>query len=145
MLSQMKNNRIEYSSQILQEYKEYYENLLRTGHSERAEETQLECKVEKEFQQISKRQGDRKERTTQIIIRKAIRKITNKKAPGRLGCKTGWIKEGGEEMVKSLYIFFRRIKTENQIPKQWHLTTVKSVYNVRVRETFKRIKVGYFW
>ena len=145
MLSQMKNNRIEYSFQILQEYKEYYENLLRTGHSETAEETQLECKVEKEFQQISKRQGDKKERTTQNIIRKAIRKMTNKKAPDRLGCKTGWIKEGGQEMVKILYILFRRIKTENHIPKQWHLTAVKSVYNVRVRGTFKRIKVGCFW
>ena len=75
--------------------KEHYKNLLGTGHSETAEETQLECKVEKEFQQISKRQGDKKERTTQNIIRKAIRKMTNKKAPDRLSCKTGWIKEGG--------------------------------------------------
>ena len=30
-------------------------------------------------------------------------------------------------MVKSLYILFNRIKIENQIPRQWQLTTVKSI------------------
>ena len=68
MLSKMKNNRIEYSFQILEEYKEYYENLLRTRQSETAEETQLQCKVEKEFHHISNRHGDKKEKITQIIV-----------------------------------------------------------------------------
>ena len=45
--------------------------------------------------------------------------MKNKKAADRLGWKAEWIKEGGEEMVKSLYILFNRIKIENQIPKQW--------------------------
>ena len=57
--------------------------------------------------------------------------MKNKKAAGRLGWKAEWIKEGGEEMVKSLYILFNRIKTESQITKKWKLTTV-------------RIKEGYF-
>ena len=43
-----KNNRIESSSQILEEYKKY-ENLLKTRQLETAEETQIQCKVEKEF------------------------------------------------------------------------------------------------
>ena len=51
-----KNNRIESSSQILEEYKKY-ENLLKTRQSETSEETQIQCKVEKEFQQISNRNG----------------------------------------------------------------------------------------
>ena len=55
-----KNNRIESSSQILEEYKKYYENLLKTRQSETAEETQIQYKVEKEFQQITNRQGDKK-------------------------------------------------------------------------------------
>ena len=46
----MKNNRIECSSQILGEDKKYDENLLKTRQSETAEETQIQCKVEKEFQ-----------------------------------------------------------------------------------------------
>ena len=90
-----KNNRIESSSQILEEYKKY-ENLLKTRQSERAEETHIHRKAEKEFQQITNRQGNIKEGITEIIIRKAE-----------------WIREGGEEMVKSLYILFNRFKREN--------------------------------
>ena len=45
----------------------------------------------------------------------------NKKAADRLGWKDGWVKEGGEEMVKSLCMLFNRIKTENQIPIHWQL------------------------
>ena len=52
-----------------------------------------------------------------MIIQKAIRRIKNKKAADSSGWKAAWIKEGGEEMVKSLYISFNRIKKENQIPK----------------------------
>ena len=44
--------------------------------------------------------------------------MKNKKAADRLGWKAEWIKEGVEEMAKTLYILFNRIKTENQIPKQ---------------------------
>ena len=62
-----------------------YENLLKTRQSETVEETQIQCKVEKEFQQITNRQGGKKERITEIIIRKAIRRIKNKKAADRLG------------------------------------------------------------
>ena len=113
-----KNNRIESSSQILEEYKKYYENLVKPRQLERAEETQIQFKIEKELQQITNRQGDKKERIIAIIIRKAIRRMKNKKAADRLGWKAEWIKEGGEEMVKSIYILFNRIKTENQIPKQ---------------------------
>ena len=53
--------------------------------------------------------------------------MKNKKASDRLGWKAKWINGRGEEMVKSLYILFNRVKTENQIPKQWQLTTVESI------------------
>ena len=82
-----KDNRIESSSQILEEYKKYYENLLKGRQSDTAEETQIQSKVEKEFQQITNRQGDKKERITETIIRKAIRKMKNKRAADRLGWK----------------------------------------------------------
>ena len=54
-----KSNRMESSSQISEECKKYYENLLKTRQSETAEETQIQCKVEKEFQQITNSQGDK--------------------------------------------------------------------------------------
>ena len=59
--------------------------LQKTRQSETAEETQIQCKLEKEFQQITNRQGERKEIITEMIIRKAIRRIKNKKAEERLG------------------------------------------------------------
>ena len=70
--------------------------------------------------------------------------MKNKKAAGRLGWKAEWIKEGGEEMVKSLYILFNRIKTENQIPKQWQLTTVKSIHKSGVKENIQENQRGIF-
>ena len=91
---------------------------MKTRQSETAEETQLQLKVEKEFQQITNRRGDKKERITETIVRKAIKRMKNKNAADRLGWKVEWIKEEGEVMVKSLYILFNRIKTENQIPHQ---------------------------
>ena len=97
----------------------------------------MQCKEEKEFQQIMNRQGDKKERITEIITRKVIRRIKNKKAADRWGWKDEWIKEGEDEMVKSLYILFNSVKTENQIPKQWQLTTVKSIYKGKVKENIQ--------
>ena len=70
--------------------------------------------------------------------------MKNKKAADRLGWKAEWIKEGGEEMVKSLYIFFNRIKTENQIPKQWQLTTMKSIHKGGVKENIQQSQRGIF-
>ena len=89
-----KSNRMESSSQISEECKKYYENLLKTRQSETAEETRIDCKVEKKFQQITNRQEDKKERITEIIIRKAIRRMKNKKAADRLGWKAECIKVG---------------------------------------------------
>ena len=70
--------------------------------------------------------------------------MKNKEAANRLGWKAEWIKEGEEEMVKSLYILFNRIKTENQIPKKQQLTTVKSVHKGGVKENIQENKKGIF-
>ena len=55
-----KNNRIECLSQMLEEYKKYYKNLLKARQSEAAKETQIQCKVERELQQTTNRQEDKK-------------------------------------------------------------------------------------
>ena len=70
--------------------------------------------------------------------------MKNKKATDRLGWKAEWIKEGGEEIVKSLYILFNRIKTENQMPKQWQLTTVKSIHKGGIKENIQENQRGIF-
>ena len=63
--------------------------------------------------------------------------MKNKKAADRFGWKPDWIKEGGEEMVESLCILFNRIKTENQIPIQWQLITVKSIHEGGAKEKIR--------
>ena len=70
--------------------------------------------------------------------------MKNKKATDRLGWKAEWIKEEGEEIVKSLYILFNRIKAENQMPKQWQLTTVKSIHKSGVKENIQENQRGIF-
>ena len=70
--------------------------------------------------------------------------MKKKKATDRLGWKAEWIKQGREEMVNSLCILFNRIKTENQIPIHWQLTTVKSIHKGGVKENFQENQRGIF-
>ena len=39
-----------------------------------------------------------------------------------------------------IYILFNRIKTENQIPKQWQLTEVKGIHKGGVKKNSKELK-----
>ena len=45
---------------------------------------------------------------------------------------------------KTLYILFNRIKTENQTPKQWQLTTVKSIHKGGGEEIIQENRRGIF-
>ena len=47
---------------------------MKIRQSDKVEEAQTECKVGKEFQQIINRQRNIKERTTETIIRKTIKR-----------------------------------------------------------------------
>ena len=47
-------------------------------------------------------------------------------------------------MIKRLYILFNRIKTESQTPKQWQLTTFKSIHKGEVKENIQEIQRGIF-
>ena len=96
----MKKKTTECSSQILEEYKKY-ENRLKTKTTE---ETQIECKVEKKFQQITNRQ-ENKENNYRNHNKKSNWRNENKKAADRLGWKTKKKKKGGEKMVKK-FIYF---------------------------------------
>ena len=62
------------------------------------------------------------------MVKKAIAKLKNKRASDRLGCRAEWLKEGGEEIVKSLSILFNRIEREQRTLIQWRQTAIKSIY-----------------
>ena len=62
------------------------------------------------------------------MVKKAIAKLKNKRASDRLGWRAEWLKEGEEEIVKSLSILFNRIEKEQKALTQWRQTTIKSIY-----------------
>ena len=68
------------------------------------------------------------ESITDEMVKKAIAKLKNKRASDRLGWRAEWLKEGGEEIVKSLSILFNRIEREQRTLIQWRQTTIKSIY-----------------
>ena len=53
------------------------------------------------------------------MIEIALKKIENGKAAGDDGCINEILKQGGEEMVNSLVILFRKIWKEEKIPVDW--------------------------
>ena len=61
------------------------------------------------------------------MVKKAIAKLKNKRASDRLGWRAEWLKERGEEIVKSLSILFNRIEREQRTPIQWRQTRIKSI------------------
>ena len=62
------------------------------------------------------------------MVKKAIAKLKNKRASDKLGWRAEWLKEGGEEIAKSLSILFNRIEREQRTLVQWRQTTIKSIY-----------------
>ena len=62
------------------------------------------------------------------MVKKAIAKLKNKKASDRLEWRAESLKEGEEEIVKSLSILFNRIEREQRTLTQWRQTTIKSIY-----------------
>ena len=70
--------------------------------------------------------------------------MKNKKAADRLRWRAEWIKEGEEEMIKTLCILFNRIKTENQVLIPWQLTTVKSIHKGGVKGNIQENERGIF-
>ena len=61
-------------------------------------------------------------------IKKGIKKLKNKKAADKSGWKNEMIKEGGEEMERSLMKIFNKTMDELEIPKEWENMIVKSIY-----------------
>ena len=112
-------------SDIQEEYTKYYKTLLKTREPDNESERIIEEEVK--FQEII-RKTNQIESITGEIVEKAIAKLKNKRASDRLGCRTEWLKEGGEEIVKSLSILFHRIEREQRTFIQWRQTAIKSIY-----------------
>ena len=85
---------------IQEEYKKY-KRLLKTREPDNESERIIEEEVNKKFQELI-RKTNQIESITDEMVKKAIAKLKNKKASDRLGWRAEWLKEGGEEIVRSL-------------------------------------------
>ena len=79
------------------------------------------------FQELI-RKANQIESITNEMVKKAITKLKNTRASDRLGWRAEWLREGGEEIVKSLSILFKRIERQQRTLIQWRQTTIKSIY-----------------
>ena len=78
-----------------------------------------EQKVNKELREITT-QGAKQQPMviSREEIKKGIKSLKCKKAADKNGWKNEMIKEGGEEMEKSLEIIFNKIMEELEVPKE---------------------------
>ena len=128
---------------IQEEYKKYYKKLLKTREPDNESERIIEEKVNKKFQELI-RKTNQIESITDEMVKKAIAKLKNKRASDRLGWRAEWLKEGGEEIVKSLSILFNRIEREQRTLMQWRQTTIKSVYKGGNKANISESQRGIF-
>ena len=119
--------KLENRSDIQEEYTKYYKTLLKTREPDIESERIIEEEVNKKFTEI-KRKTNQIESITDKMVKIPIAKLKYKRASDRLGWRTEWLKEGGEEIVKSLSILFKRIEREQRTLIQWRQTTIKSIY-----------------
>ena len=98
---------------IQEEFKKYYEKLLKTREPDNESERIIEEEVNKKFQELI-RKTNQIECITDEMVKKDRAKLKNKRASDRLGWRAEWLKKGGEEIVKSLSILFSRIEREQR-------------------------------
>ena len=70
--------------------------------------------------------------------------MKNKRASDRLGWKAEWLKEGGEEIFKSLSIRSNRIQREQRTFIQWKQRTIKSIYKSGNKDNISESQRGIF-
>ena len=130
-------------SDIQEEYTKYYKKLLKTREPDNESERIIEEEVNKNFQEII-RKTNQTDSITNEMVKKAIAKLKNKRASDRLGWRAEWLKEGGEEIVKSLSILFNRIEREQRTLIQWRQTTIKSIYKGGNKANISESQRGIF-
>ena len=128
---------------IQEEYKKYYKKLLKIRETDNESKRIIEEEVNKKFQELI-RKTNQIESITDEIVKKAIAKLKNKRASDRLGWRADWLKEGGEEIVKSLRILFNRIEREQRTLMQWRQTTIKSIYKGGNKANISESQRGIF-
>ena len=84
------------------------------------------------------------ESITDKVVKKAIAKLKNKRASDRLGWIAEWLKERGEETIKSLSILFNGKEREQRTLIQWRQTTIKTIFKGGNKANISESQRGIF-
>ena len=107
------------SEEIINEYEEYYKQLLTTGKPRNTSKTPTEEPVKKEIKSIMKQNTDsRREKITFSTVKKTVSTMKKRNAGGKTGWKAEWLIEGRDSMIKSLMVLYDRIGQEKIIAKK---------------------------
>ena len=132
--------------EILKEYERYYKDLLQTKKATTEKEREIEVKVEEAFTALKEEAEQRHEgeMITMADVRKGIKLLKWKKAPDRQGWRGEWLKNGGEEMERSLCKLFNKMEQEIDIPSQWKTMLVRSIDKKGKGNNLKDTQRGIF-
>ena len=78
------------------------------------------------------------------MVKKAISTMKKRKAGDKLGWKSEWLIEKGDERIKILEILYNRIQQEKIRPKQWQQVIIKSVNKKGSGEELSKNQRGLF-
>ena len=78
------------------------------------------------------------------MVKKAISTMKKRKAGDKLGWKSEWFIEKGDEMIKILEILYNRIQQEKIRPKQWQQVIKKPVNKKGSDEELRKNQRGLF-
>ena len=107
------------SEEIINEYEEYYKQLLTTRKPRNTSKTPTEEPVKKEIKSIMKQNTDsRREKITFSTVKKTISTMKKRNAGVKTGWKAEWLIEGRDSMIKSLMVLYDRIGQEKIIAKK---------------------------
>ena len=133
------------NEKIIQIYQDFYQELFETKKSKTEEEKEAEENVEEKFQTIMNKadhQQPMKVRTDDI--ENEIKKLKNKKAGDKEGWTNEMLKNGGEEMERSIGKMFQKIHDAGTVPKQWDEMQIKSLYKNKGSRSEMKNRRGIF-
>ena len=116
---------------IIERYREYYEELLTTTNkkTELPENQERVQKVEKKFRKIMDEGKKQEPRKTEMgMVEQIVKELKRGKARDCQDWNYEMIKDGGEEMIRSITKMADKVKTNLEIPSQWNDMLIRSVH-----------------
>ena len=115
--------------EIIEEYKDYYIELLKTKQSSTIEEFIAETKVNSQFDLIKRNQEKLggESSINEKLVKEALNSVKLRKAADSREWRGEWLKWGGMDMITSLTNMFIMMEQQKTIPEQWKEVIIQSI------------------